>query len=96
MRLSESEIGIIKRTVTGRIPDATVYLFGSRTDDSKRGGDIDLLVEAPRKIPLTEELELLVALERNGIGRKVDLLLATPGKPVEGVYRTAKEEGILL
>jgi len=43
MRLSNDSMLTIKQAVTlifGK--DAKVYLFGSRTDDAKKGGDIDL------------------------------------------------------
>jgi len=44
MRLNPSDIKIIKSTVRESIKDARIYLFGSRVDDTKRGGDIDLLI----------------------------------------------------
>jgi uncharacterized protein len=44
MRLKDFEIEAIKTIVAGRDPSARVYLFGSRADDTKRGGDIDLLI----------------------------------------------------
>jgi predicted nucleotidyltransferase len=44
MRLSEFEVESIKRAVRARLPNVKLYLFGSRTDDSRKGGDIDLLI----------------------------------------------------
>jgi predicted nucleotidyltransferase len=44
MRLSKKEIKILKTILYKLNSDAKLYLFGSRVDDSKRGGDIDLLI----------------------------------------------------
>lgn len=44
MRLKKFEIQAIKLTIEKYDKDAQIYLFGSRTDDTKRGGDIDLLI----------------------------------------------------
>lgn len=45
MRLTKHEIEQIIRVAKEIYGESVrVYLFGSRTDDTKRGGDIDLLV----------------------------------------------------
>ncbi len=44
MRLKEIELEAIVACVKELDGDAAIYLFGSRVDDTKRGGDIDLLV----------------------------------------------------
>jgi predicted nucleotidyltransferase len=56
MRLNEKIHEIIKSEVTNQLgPDAVVRLFGSRVDDTQRGGDIDLLIEL--KLPLEHRIQ---------------------------------------
>ena len=44
MRLSEKQIKVLKDKLNSISSNAKLYLFGSRVDDTKKGGDIDLLV----------------------------------------------------
>lgn len=47
MRLSEQQCSVIRTAVAENFGvDANVWLFGSRLDDTARGGDIDLYIEA--------------------------------------------------
>jgi predicted nucleotidyltransferase len=44
MRLNDFEQFAIVSTVKSFDSEAAVYLFGSRVDDKKKGGDIDILI----------------------------------------------------
>ena len=44
MRLSKDEVDLLKKELYKLSKNAKLYLFGSRVDDSKKGGDIDLLI----------------------------------------------------
>jgi len=44
LRLSIKEIDLIKDGVKNIFGETIIYLFGSRTDNSKQGGDIDLYI----------------------------------------------------
>jgi predicted nucleotidyltransferase len=49
MRLIPKEVDIIKKVVLSELSDGIIYLFGSRLDESKRGGDIDLFIISKAK-----------------------------------------------
>ena len=44
MRLTNAERETLKNTVRELDETAQVFLFGSRVDDNKKGGDIDVLI----------------------------------------------------
>jgi predicted nucleotidyltransferase len=44
MRLNPEIAGYLKQSIQEKIPGSTIYLFGSRVDDSALGGDIDLMI----------------------------------------------------
>jgi len=48
MRLTNLEQKSIKETFSEIFKTGKIYLFGSRTDDNKRGGDIDLYIRVQR------------------------------------------------
>ena len=48
VRLSEHEKRVIRDAVHRFDPDARIWLFGSRVDERRRGGDIDLAVLSRR------------------------------------------------
>lgn len=61
---------------------AAVWLFGSRADDSKRGGDIDLLVRPGQDATdrlFERKVRMLTLLERLLGERKVDVVVEAPG-----------------
>jgi hypothetical protein len=50
MRLTEAEIQALREALDG-LPIERVFLFGSRTDDARRGGDIDVLLYSRARRP---------------------------------------------
>ena len=54
MRLSTQTIKHIKQTFKEVFGNGNIYLFGSRVDDTKRGGDIDLYIDIPNITSLEE------------------------------------------
>lgn len=99
MRLSDVQRRIIV-TETARIfgPEATVRLFGSRADDSARGGDIDLHVEAPGDAAelLDRELKLYARLIRRLGDRRIDIVVHPRGAVQRSIDLQAMRTGIVL
>jgi len=99
MRLTPQQRDIIREEV-GRAfgLDARVKLFGSRTDDSARGGDIDLYVEADGDSSsdelLERELRLHAALQRRLGERRIDIVVHRRGAPPRSIDTHAERTGV--
>lgn len=101
MRLNEYEIRTINRLAKDTFGEqAVVRLFGSRIDDRKKGGDIDLCIELSEEIAskllILKKAEFLTNLELKIGEQKIDLIVVTENNRKMGVVQTALKEGILL
>ena len=74
MRITAIEQVAIKKIVEQMDPEARVYLFGSRTDDHLRGGDIDLLILSNR-ISLADKIDILIRIKEVLGEQKIDILV---------------------
>jgi len=77
-----------------------LWLFGSRVDDTKKGGDIDLYIETEEKnsrIALEKKLSFLNDLWSSLGEQKIDIVLnLTHDNFSLPIYQQAKSQGILL
>ena len=102
MRLTPSEIAAIEQAARETFaPRSTILLFGSRLDDARRGGDIDLLVEPPLPLApheLVERRNRFIARLYRLLGeRHIDVLIVPAGMPDDRpVIATARRDGRLL
>jgi predicted nucleotidyltransferase len=94
MRLTDQQAQLIKNRVRRYFGANTkVWLFGSRVDDGRKGGDVDLYIE-PEFADLTSELKCKIDLE-DDLDLHVDLVINLTGKD-DPIYGIAKNEGIRL
>ena len=75
---------------------ASALLFGSRTQNGLRGGDIDLLVELAQPDPDRWALEVRLGarIERQLGLQKIDILMADPATPDSPVLEAARLDGV--
>jgi uncharacterized protein len=92
MRLTTNEADAIREEVGRLDPEAELYLYGSRTDDNARGGDIDLLVVSD-KLALRDVLRLRIRiLDRIG-WQQLDLVTRRRNQLDDAIATIAKETG---
>ncbi|NRA72615.1 MAG: nucleotidyltransferase domain-containing protein [Gammaproteobacteria bacterium] len=88
---------IVEKVKKNIADDADVWLFGSRCDDAKKGGDIDLYIESnPLENPYMSRIYLKLALEDVLGFQKIDLVYHDRQKELLPIHVIAKSEGILL
>lgn len=75
MRLSKQYQNTIKKYFIEFFGDGDIYLFGSRVDDSKKGGDIDLYLVIDNHFELFEKkLKFLSRIKRELGDQKIDVV----------------------
>lgn len=95
MRLSTRELQALRAIIGELDPAGCLYLYGSRADDTRRGGDIDVYLQASRPIDLKTRLVVQYRLEL-ACDTRVDLLIQNPGQPAQSIHQIAMEQGVLL
>lgn len=96
MRLSDQERHLI-RNVAAEVfgPDVRVLLFGSRVDDTLRGGDIDLFVETRDGSDLlSKKMRFAVQLQLRLGEQKIDIVVATD--PARLIEQEARRTGVAV
>ncbi len=101
MRLTPQQQSAIRTTATETFgEEANVWLFGSRVDDNKRGGDIDLLIETNQSdvaAIVRAELAFLTKLQMKLGEQKIDVLVDYPTRHSRPpIFTIAKQTGIQL
>jgi len=101
MRLTNSELDIIRKTFHHYFDaEDHLWLFGSRVDDTKRGGDIDFYIETIEqntKQAILKKIDFIVALRELLGDQKIDIVLNQLSlKDNLLVYQIARETGVKL
>lgn len=101
MRLTDKELKAIQSSFRKYFGENDrLWLFGSRADDTKRGGDIDLYVETREsnldKI-ISAKHQFVIDLIKSIGDQKIDVVLnVIPNKKELSIYKFAKETGIQI
>lgn len=93
VRLKSKEIKILKKIIYSFDKNTKIFLYGSRTDLLKKGGDIDIFIS--ENIDLKDLLKIKAKLFKVFGDRKIDIVIAKDYKQnpfTEIAYKT----GVLL
>lgn len=101
MRLSDYQRQIIVQSVKNCFgPQARVKLFGSRTDNCRRGGDIDLLITTDMQDVndiVRAEMRCQAQLQQALGEQKIDMLIDYPNREhYSAIFNVAEQSGISL
>jgi predicted nucleotidyltransferase len=84
LRLLDKEIKLIKESVTSIFGESIIYLFGSRVDDEKSGGDIDIYIVPKAKEELFRKKLKIKTLLEDRLYKPVDIVIAkNPHRRIE-------------
>ena len=75
MRITQAEKKTICDAIHGFDPEARIFLFGSRADDAKRGGDIDIIVLSKTLSP-AHKLKIKASIFGTLDEQKIDIVIS--------------------
>lgn len=96
IRLKDDVIAYIKSLSFDIFDSSNIWIFGSRADIKKRGGDIDIYLETDKHEDILQsKIVFLREFEKKFGEQKVDLIVNnhTSSKPI---FDRAKKEGIKI
>lgn len=99
VRIGERELRSIKSTAEEIFgTDCEVYIFGSRVDPTKRGGDIDIYIKTKLKNQIVLRKAQFLAKLKSQIGdQKIDLVVEEiENSESDPIYDVARERGIKI
>jgi predicted nucleotidyltransferase len=100
MRLSSNSISVIKSAIQDNFPgQVDTFLFGSRVDDNKRGGDIDLLIidNLPQAQLEIAKIRALTTIHVKLGEQKIDMVVSSnPEEDRRPVVQMALTQGVRL
>lgn len=75
-----------------------IYLFGSRADDARKGGDIDIMIKTTETVESPAVVAARVSARLNILlgGRKVDVIIASPSLMHQTIHDVAQQQGVRL
>ena len=76
MRLTNYEVNSIKKIFLEVYQQGQIILFGSRVDDSQKGGDIDLFIKPISKQTLEQKIIFLAKLKAKIGDQKIDVVVS--------------------
>lgn len=96
MRISEFEKEVIINAIRKHFNEVEkIILFGSRIDDSKRGGDIDILLITSDDDRFIKKIHALTDMQLHRGEQRIDLLTAN-AEDERLIVKKGKKEGLVL
>lgn len=96
MRISEFEKKVIITSIRKNFNEVEkIILFGSRIDDSKRGGDIDVLLITSDDDRFIKKIHALTDMQLHLGEQRIDLITAD-AEDERLIVKKGKKEGLVL
>ncbi len=101
MRLTQKQLDATNQSFRAHfLPEDEIWLFGSRVDDLKKGGDIDLYIETHYLDPaqaIEKKISFLTDLKKRIGEQRIDVVLnILKYNKHQRIYDEAKNTGVQL